>query len=136
MRDAGVAVAKLGCRPGDKMDAALIADSTAPRDVQAAETGTTDPRARHKTTRNHVTAWWDASQIYGYDERSERRVKRDPADRAKLRHAAKSHRRRDGYLPVFGKRVPAGATTDSAIRFSPNGRARKRRPFRITGRSA
>ena len=33
----------------------------------------------YRTTRNTVTAWWDASQLYGYDARSQRRVKRDPA---------------------------------------------------------
>ena len=73
----------LGCRPGDKMDAALIADSTAPAMFKAAETGTERP-ARPQDDAQHVTAWWDTSQIYGYDERSERRVKRDPADRAKF----------------------------------------------------
>jgi len=30
------------------------------------------------------TAWWTLSQIYGSDEISRRRVKRDPQDRAKL----------------------------------------------------
>src|SRR5262249_3226206 len=29
-------------------------------------------------------AWWDASQVYGFDETSRRRVKRDPDDPAKL----------------------------------------------------
>ncbi len=38
----------------------------------------------HRTTANKVTAWWDASQIYGYDETSRRRVKRDQRDPAKL----------------------------------------------------
>ena len=32
-----------------------------------------------------MTAWWDASQIYGFDDRSTKRVKRDPRDRARLR---------------------------------------------------
>ncbi|MEH6814774.1 MAG: peroxidase family protein, partial [Motiliproteus sp.] len=36
------------------------------------------------TTSNQVTAWWDASQIYGYDEISVKRVERDPSDNAKL----------------------------------------------------
>ena len=68
--DAGTRRA-LGCRPGDKMDAALIADSTSSRQVHPRTTGPTRPaRVPHKTTRNNVTAWWDASQIYGYDERS------------------------------------------------------------------
>ncbi|MGD1095394.1 MAG: peroxidase family protein [Bryobacteraceae bacterium] len=34
--------------------------------------------------RNTNTAWWDASQIYGYDDISVKRVKRDPQDPAKL----------------------------------------------------
>jgi hypothetical protein len=38
----------------------------------------------HKTSANKVTAWWDASQIYGYDETSRWRVKRDQRDPAKL----------------------------------------------------
>jgi hypothetical protein len=38
----------------------------------------------HKTTLNKVTAWWDASQIYGYNDLSWKRVKRDPRDPAKL----------------------------------------------------
>jgi hypothetical protein len=37
-----------------------------------------------RRTLNRVTAWWDASQIYGYDETSRKRVKRDPNDPAKL----------------------------------------------------
>ena len=37
-----------------------------------------------KTFANNNTAWWDASQIYGYDETSVKRVKRDPKDPAKL----------------------------------------------------
>ena len=37
-----------------------------------------------KTTTNQITAWWDASQIYGHDELSQKRVKRDPDDPAKL----------------------------------------------------
>ena len=39
----------------------------------------------YRTTLNTVTAWWDASQLYGHDEASRARVKRDPDDRAKLR---------------------------------------------------
>lgn len=102
---------QLGCRPGDKMDAALIADSTAPATFKAAETGTERPARSYKTTRNNVTAWWDASQIYGYDERSERRVKRDAADRAKFDMRPGHIGEKLGYLPVFGSACPPGATT-------------------------
>ena len=37
-----------------------------------------------KTFSNNNTAWWDASQLYGYDETSVKRVKRDPNDPAKM----------------------------------------------------
>jgi hypothetical protein len=92
--------AQLGCRPDDKMDAALIAESSPPPtfDYHGA------PRLEraYKTTRNTVTAWWDASQLYGYDERSRQRVRRDPADSAKL--LTLPVRGGDdslGYLPAF-----------------------------------
>jgi hypothetical protein len=39
-----------------------------------------------------VTAWWDASQIYGHDTVSRQRVLRDPTDPARLLQP-------DGYLP-------------------------------------
>ena len=120
---------QLGCRHGDKMEAALIADSTAPAMFKAAETGTDRPARAHKTTRNYVTAWWDTSQIYGYDERSERRVKRDPADRAKFDMPPSRMGERLGYLPVFGNACLPGAATDSATRSSPNGPARKPTAF-------
>ena len=50
-----------------------------------------------KTMRNNNTAWWDASQIYGYDESSLKRVKRDPADPRQL--LLMPHLRL--YLPLF-----------------------------------
>lgn len=46
------------------------------------------------TTANLVTAWWDASQIYGYDDRSVKRVQRDPQDPAKKLLLS------NNYLPV------------------------------------
>jgi hypothetical protein len=75
-------IATLGCRVDDKMEAALVADATAPGTFAA--NGGEHLRRAYKTMRNNTTAWWDASQIYGYDERSQRRVRRDPADAAKL----------------------------------------------------
>jgi hypothetical protein len=86
----------LGCRRDDRIDRADVANA-----------GTTfdDPSGKpvlaqaYKVTTNHVTAWWDASQIYGYDETSQRRVKRDPADKAKLLV-------KDGYLPPFNADDP------------------------------
>src|SRR5690606_7826371 len=70
-------VVRLGCRPNDRMDAGLVADRDDP------ETFSADGKAHlsraYRTSRNQVTAWWDASPIYGYSERSGKRVRRDPA---------------------------------------------------------
>lgn len=121
----GEEVQKLGCRPDDKIDAAFIAEGTKP------ETFTQGDKIyltrAPKTTRNNVTAWWDASQLYGYDERSGKRVKRDPHDPAKL-----------WLLPVREGRATSLVTCRSlkrAIRSFPNGPARKPRPFPTTGPS-
>jgi len=93
----------LGCRPDDEMEAAYVADAADP------PTFTEDGEERlgraYETTANTVTAWWDASQIYGYDDTSRRRVKRDPEDRAKLLmvdvgdHPGTGEEL--GYLPLF-----------------------------------
>src|SRR5690242_19492835 len=74
--------AELGCRPADKMEAALIADKP-PAGTFKFENATY-PKRSPKTSRNMNTAWWDASQIYGYDDNSRRRMRRDPNDAAKL----------------------------------------------------
>ncbi|MEO6554198.1 MAG: peroxidase family protein [Nitrospiraceae bacterium] len=93
----------LGCRPGDKIDAAYIAEGTKPETFTHG--GKAYLRRAPKTTANHVTAWWDASQLYGYDERSGQRVKRDPKDPAKLLltplRKGGSVGEKLGYLPVF-----------------------------------
>ena len=65
----------------------------------------------YKTTRNTDTAWWDASQLYGYDDRSRRRVHRDPGDPARLLDDRRSLRverdgDRRGYLPPFAAGDP------------------------------
>ena len=94
---------KLGCRPGDKIDLAYIAEDTKP------ETFTHGGKAyltrAPKTTANHVTAWWDASQLYGYDELSGKRVKRDLKDPAKLLlmpiRQGGGGGDKLGYLPIF-----------------------------------
>lgn len=97
----GAEIQKLGCRPEDKIDAALIAEGTKP-DTFTQGDKTYLTRAP-KTTRNNVTAWWDASQLYGYDERSGQRVKRDQNDPAKLLLLPVREGAGDklGYLPVF-----------------------------------
>ena len=99
--------AELGCRPEDKMEAGLVADDlplqTFTFKDASGKTNTYWKRSP-KTTRNYNTAWWDASQIYGYDDRSERRMRRDPSDRAKLQMVqAHTGTAGDafGYLPTF-----------------------------------
>jgi hypothetical protein len=99
----GEDVKKLGCRPDDKIDAAYIAEDTEPKPFM--QGGKTYLTRAPKTTANHVTAWWDASQLYGYDERSGQRVKRDPKDPAKLLLMPVGEKTgvgdKLGYLPVF-----------------------------------
>ena len=99
----GEDVKKLGCRPDDKIDAAYIAEDTELKPFM--QGGKTYLTRAPKTTANHVTAWWDASQLYGYDERSGQRVKRDPKDPAKLLLMSVGEKTgvgdKLGYLPVF-----------------------------------
>jgi Animal haem peroxidase len=93
----------LGCRPADRIDKSFIAqDAPAPTFLSGAKRRLA--RAP-KTTLNKVTAWWDGSQIYGYDEPSRRRVKRDPRDPAKLLLEANSNGAQS-YLPVLQKSDP------------------------------
>jgi len=96
----------LGCRPGDRIDKSFVAEEApAPSFTLGAKRRLT--RAP-KTTLNKVTAWWDGSQIYGYDETSRRRVKRDPRDPAKLllESNSSSAQAQPGYLPVLQKTDP------------------------------
>ncbi len=97
------AVQRLGCRPDDRMERALVAQDDPPSTL---DTGGQPRLARApRTFANSVTAWWDASQIYGYDEVSRARVKRDPDDRARLllvgRDGMAASTLTDGSLPVF-----------------------------------
>ncbi|HXH86621.1 MAG TPA: peroxidase family protein, partial [Nitrospira sp.] len=94
-------IKELGCRPGDRMDQAYVAEGTEP--ATFVHKGKTYLARAPKTMRNNVTAWWDASQIYGYDETSRKRVKRDPNDKAKLLLEGK---RGGGYLPLFTTNDP------------------------------
>lgn len=87
----------LGCRVGDLREPTLLADISAPKSFT--HDGKTYLSRAYQTTENKVTAWWDASQIYGYDEVSEKRVLRDPTDSAKLLQP-------NGYLPVFSDCSP------------------------------
>ncbi len=87
----------LGCRPGDRREAILVADDSIPESFSHKDNAYL--KRAHKTTENTVTAWWDASQIYGYDEISSKRVLRDKGDPAKLLQP-------DGYLPLISACEP------------------------------
>jgi hypothetical protein len=95
---------KTGCRPGDRVDAALVAEGGDPGRFKGQD-GLDRLRRAPRTFPNNNTAWWDASQIYGYSEPSRRRVKRDPRDAAKLLMVAvpgrSSEGDQQGYLPLF-----------------------------------
>ncbi|MGE5302071.1 MAG: peroxidase family protein [Alphaproteobacteria bacterium] len=93
--------ARPGCRPDDRIDKSYIAQDSAPRVFT--ENGQKHLSRAYKTTLNRVTAWWDASQIYGYSDASRARVKRDPRDRARLLLEPDPLRpeERMGYLPVL-----------------------------------
>jgi len=115
-------IKRLGCRPEDRVDKSLIAADTPP------ETFTIDDQSRMsrapKTTLNKVTAWWDASQIYGYDDTSRRRVKRDPRDPARLLLEPNSAGtpEKTGYLPVLQPSDPQNPqwTGQEAVAFPDN----------------
>ncbi|MGH7504531.1 MAG: peroxidase family protein, partial [Longimicrobiales bacterium] len=117
-------VASLGCRPGDRVDQALIAQTEPAPTFQ--HDGATYLSRAPRTTRNTNTAWWDASQLYGYSEPSARRVKRDPADPAKLLMVTlpghNSEGDRQGYLPVFteGDPIHAAWAGQEAVAFPDN----------------
>lgn len=87
----------LGCRPGDRAEASLFSLEDEPGSFT--HNGTEHLKRSHKTTANKVTAWWDASQIYGYDETSAKRVLRDPDDPAKLWLP-------EGFLPLLDECAP------------------------------
>lgn len=99
---------ELGCRPDDEVDVALVAkDLPAPTFEHK---GKKHMARAHRTTPNTVTAWWDASQLYGFDEVSLKRVKRDPEDSAKLQMIQRGNHKgggeNQGYLPIFKKTDP------------------------------
>ena len=87
----------LGCRPGDRREDILVAQEGDP-ETFTHDNKTYSKRA-YKTTPNTVTAWWDGSQIYGYDQVSSKRVIRDQNDPAKLWQPG-------GYLPLFSECQP------------------------------
>src|SRR4051794_26591144 len=102
---------QLGCRPGDKMEVALMAEKGAPPTFKFQ--GKSYMARSPGTARNLNTAWWDASQIYGYDENSRRRMRRDPSDLAKLQLVNQHSGTigdEQGYLPEFGPACAPGAS--------------------------
>jgi hypothetical protein len=117
-------IQKLGCRPGDRMDTAYIAQNSDPALFEAH--GKQYLTRAYKTTRNTVTAWWDASQLYGYDDTSRRRVKRDGVDSAKLRlepvGAQPGLGDQRGYLPLLDVSDPVNPqwSGQEATAFSDN----------------
>ena len=92
---------RLGCRPGDRIDRGYVAQDSAP----AAFTFNNKQYLSRapKTFRNTNTAWWDASQLYGYDSVSRRRVKRDPNDMARFLLTSSDGK---GTLPTFSAGDP------------------------------
>lgn len=107
----------LGCRPADRIDKSFIGqDAPAPTfDAEGKRHLARAPR----TTLNRVTAWWDASQIYGYDELSQHRVKRDPRDPARLLLDQDVN---GAYLPLLQKSDPQNSqwTGQEAVAFPDN----------------
>lgn len=81
----------------------LVAEDGAPGTFQ--DRGKERLARAPKTFRNTVTGWWDASQIYGFDEVSRRRVRRDPKDPAKLLMVRRGDHpgagEEQGYLPLM-----------------------------------
>ena len=115
---------RLRCRPGDRIDQALTV-VTEPADTFVHE-GTVHQRRAARTTRNTNTAWWDASQLYGYSSVSTQRVKRDPADPARLHMVMIPGRDSEGdgqgYLPQFaaGDPIHAAWSGQEAVAFPDN----------------
>ncbi len=92
-------VKQLGCRPADRVDKTYVLKDSPPEKFSS---GGKDYLTRApKTFSNNSTAWWDSSQMYGYDETSRRRVKRDPKDPAKMLLEPVNGSQGPGYLPVF-----------------------------------
>jgi hypothetical protein len=98
-------IQKLGCRPGDQVDKTYVLKDSPPE--QFTMGGRTYLTRAPKTYANNNTAWWDASQLYGYDETSLKRVKRDPKDPARMLLEPVPGMPGPGYLPVLLPADPA-----------------------------
>ncbi len=97
-------IQRLGCRPDDRIDKGFVAQDAPPETFS--QGGRSYMTRAPKTMANTNTAWWDASQLYGYDDISRRRVKRDPADPAQLLLLPVEGQAGPRYLPLFGPRDP------------------------------
>ena len=93
---------QLNCRPEDRIDKGLIGIETQPSTFTYA--GQEYLSRAPKATQNKNTAWWDASQLYGFDEDSRHRVKRDPVDPAKF--LLVSSPSGEAYLPLLQSSDP------------------------------
>ena len=100
-------VTALGCRPDDRIDKGLVAQDGAPPEFIAG--GQPQLASASKAHAIKVTGGWDAAQSCGYDATSRQRVKRDPADPAKLLLRPGPHGGAGellGQLPMFGPGAP------------------------------
>ena len=97
-------VQKLGCRPADHVDKTYVQQDSPPE--QFTSDGRTYLTRAPKTFSNNNTAWWDASQLYGYDETSVKRVKRDPNDPAKMLLEPVSGRGRAAICRCWRRAIP------------------------------
>ena len=112
-------VQKLGCRPADSVDKTYVLQDSPPGTFTSG--GKTYLARAPKTFSNNNTAWWDASQLYGYDDTSVKRVKRDPNDPAKMLLEPVAGQQ-GGYLPVLGPGDPAAPqwTGQESVAFPDN----------------
>jgi hypothetical protein len=94
-------IQRLGCRPDDRVDKTLVLKDSLPGTFSSG--GKSYLTRAPKIYSNTNTAWWDGSQMYGYDENSRRRMKRDPKDPAKmlLEPVNGAQGPGPGYLPTF-----------------------------------
>lgn len=98
-------IKQLGCRPNDRVDKTYVLESSPPETFTSG--GKLYLSRAPEVFSNNNTAWWDASQVYGYDETSRRRVKRDPKDLAKMLLEPVAGQSGPGYLPVLQPDDPA-----------------------------
>jgi hypothetical protein len=92
-------IQQLGCRPADQVDKTYVLADSPPEHFTA--NGKSYLTRAPKTYANNNTAWWDGSQLYGFDDISVKRVKRDPQDPAKMLLEPVSNMPGPGYLPVL-----------------------------------